>query len=446
MTRKAKTAEEIKHIAEEENVRFLRLMFTDIMGTIKNVEVPVSQLDKVLDNKMMFDGSSIEGFVRIEESDMYLYPDLSTWMIFPWESDHGKVARLICDIYNPDGTPFAGDPRGNLKRALADMKELGFTSFNLGPEPEFFLFKLDENGEITTDLNDKGGYFDFAPTDLGENCRRDIVLELESLGFEVEASHHEVAPGQHEIDFKYADVVDACDNIQTFKLVVKTIARKHGLHATFMPKPLFGINGSGMHCNMSLFNEEGNVFYDESGEMGLSQTAYHFLGGLLKHARAYTAVCNPTVNSYKRLVPGYEAPVYVAWSGRNRSPLIRVPESRGLSTRLELRSVDPSATPYLTMAVLLQAGLDGIRNELTPPPAVDRNIYVMNEEERQHAQIEDLPSTLHNAIKELRKDQVMIDALGRHIFANFVEAKRMEWAAFRQTVSEWEREQYLELY
>ncbi|MDU2091133.1 MAG: type I glutamate--ammonia ligase [Enterococcus faecalis] len=435
MTRKAKTAEEIKHIAEEENVRFLRLMFTDIMGTIKNVEVPVSQLDKVLDNKMMFDGSSIEGFVRIEESDMYLYPDLSTWMIFPWESDHGKVARLICDIYNPDGTPFAGDPRGNLKRALADMKELGFTSFNLGPEPEFFLFKLDENGEITTDLNDKGGYFDFAPTDLGENCRRDIVLELESLGFEVEASHHEVAPGQHEIDFKYADVVDACDNIQTFKLVVKTIARKHGLHATFMPKPLFGINGSGMHCNMSLFNEEGNVFYDESGEMGLSQTAYHFLGGLLKHARAYTAVCNPTVNSYKRLVPGYEAPVYVAWSGRNRSPLIRVPESRGLSTRLELRSVDPSANPYLTMAVLLQAGLDGIRNELTPPPAVDRNIYVMN-----------LPSTLHNAIKELRKDQVMIDALGRHIFANFVEAKRMEWAAFRQTVSEWEREQYLELY
>ena len=423
MTRKAKTAEEIKHIAEEENVRFLRLMFTDIMGTIKNVEVPVSQLDKVLDNKMMFDGSSIEGFVRIEESDMYLYPDLSTWMIFPWESDHGKVARLICDIYNPDGTPFAGDPRGNLKRALADMKQLGFTSFNLGPEPEFFLFKLDENGEITTDLNDKGGYFDFAPTDLGENCRRDIVLELESLGFEVEASHHEVAPGQHEIDFKYADVVDACDNIQTFKLVVKTIARKHGLHATFMPKPLFGINGSGMHCNMSLFNEEGNVFYDESGEMGLSQTAYHFLGGLLKHARAYTAVCNPTVNSYKRLVPGYEAPVYVAWSGRNRSPLIRVPESRGLSTRLELRSVDPSANPYLTMAVLLQAGLDGIRNELTPPPAVDRNIYVMNEEERQHAQIEDLPSTLHNAIKELRKDQVMIDASRSSHFCQFCRSK-----------------------
>nr|WP_170999956.1 type I glutamate--ammonia ligase [Enterococcus nangangensis] len=441
-----KTKEEILKLAEEENVRFLRLMFTDIMGTIKNVEVPVSQLKKVLDNKMMFDGSSIEGFVRIEESDMYLHPDVDTWMIFPWENQHGKVARLICDIYNPDGTPFAGDPRGNLKRALKHMEELGFSSFNLGPEPEFFLFKLDEKGGITTDLNDQGGYFDFAPTDLGENCRRDIVLELEHLGFEVEASHHEVAPGQHEIDFKYANAVEACDNIQTFKLVVKTIARKHGLHATFMPKPLFGINGSGMHCNMSLFTKDGNAFYDEKGEMQLSQTAYHFLGGLLQHARAYTAVCNPTVNSYKRLVPGYEAPVYVAWSGHNRSPLVRVPESRGLSTRLELRSVDPAANPYLAMAVLLEAGLDGIKNEIEPPKAVDRNIYVMTEEERKAVDIFDLPSTLHNAIKVLREDQVMIDALGQHIFNNFVEAKRMEWAAFRQTVSQWERDQYLELY
>ena len=440
------TVEDIKRIAKDENVRFLRLMFTDIMGTIKNVEVPVSQLNKVLENKMMFDGSSIEGFVRIEESDMYLYPDLSTWMIFPWESEHGKVARLICDIYNPDGTPFAGDPRGNLKRALKHMQEMGFTSFNLGPEPEFFLFKLDEDGKVTKTLNDKGGYFDFAPTDLGENCRRDIVLELESLGFEVEASHHEVAPGQHEIDFKYADVIEACDNIQTFKLVVKTIARKHGLHATFMPKPLFGINGSGMHCNMSVCRDNQNVFFDPEGPLQLSQTAYHFLGGLMEHARAFTAVCNPTVNSYKRLVPGYEAPVYVAWSGRNRSPLIRVPESRGLSTRLELRSVDPAANPYLAMAVLLEAGLDGITRELTPPPAVDRNIYIMNEEERAEALIKDLPSTLHNAIKELRVDPVMVDALGQHIFSNFVEAKRMEWASFRQTVSEWEREQYLELY
>ena len=439
-------ADEIIKHAQEENVRFLRLMFTDIMGTIKNVEVPISQLKKVLDNKMMFDGSSIEGFVRIEESDMYLYPDLSTWLIFPWENQHGKVARLICDIYNPDGTPFAGDPRGNLKRILKSMNDLGFTSFNLGPEPEFFLFKLDEEGEITTDLNDKGGYFDFSPMDLGENCRRDIVLELEKMGFEVEASHHETAPGQHEIDFKYADVIEACDNIQTFKLVVKTIARKHGLHATFMAKPLYGIAGSGMHCNMSLFKGKENAFFDEEGDRQLSKTAYQFMAGLLDHARAFTAVCNPTVNSYKRLVPGFEAPVYVAWSGHNRSPLIRIPDARGLSTRLELRSVDPTANPYLAMAVLLEAGLDGIRRELTPPPAVDRNIYVMTEEEREAAQIYDLPSTIHNAIKALRKDPVMIDALGQHIYGNFNEAKRMEWAAYRQTVSEWEREQYLELY
>lgn len=440
------TAEQIKEIAKKENVRFLRLMFTDISGMIKNVEVPISQMDKVLDQKMMFDGSSIEGFVRIEESDMYLYPDLTTWMIFPWEAEHGKVGRLICDIYNADGTPFAGDPRGNLKRVLRHMQELGFSSFELGPEPEFFLFQLDQNQNITQHLNDHGGYFDFAPMDLGENCRRDIVLELEKLGYEVEASHHEAAPGQHEIDFKYADAVDACDSIQTFKLVVKTIARKYNLHATFMPKPMEGIAGSGMHCNMSLFKGKENAFYDESGELELSKTAYQFLAGLIKHARAYTAVCDPTVNSYKRLVPGYEAPVHVAWSGHNRSPLIRVPSSRGLSTRLELRSVDPSANPYLALAALLEAGLDGVQNEMVAPEGVDRNIYVMSEEERETAQIFDLPSTLHNALKELRDDEVMINALGTHIYENFVEAKQMEWAAFRQTVSEWERDQYLELY
>ncbi|MGY3704282.1 type I glutamate--ammonia ligase [Vagococcus martis] len=440
------TKEEIKALAEKENVRFLRLMFTDILGRIKNVEVPISQLDKVLDNKMMFDGSSIEGFVRIEESDMYLYTDLSTWMIFPWESEKGKVARLICDVHGTDGKPFAGDPRSNLKRIMKEMEDLGFTGFNIGPEPEFFLFKLDENGNATKKLNDQGGYFDYAPVDLGENCRRDIVLELESLGFEVEASHHECAPGQHEIDFKYADAIEACDNIQTFELVVRTIARKHGLHATFMPKPLHGIAGSGMHINMSLFNDKGNAFFDENGEDQLSQTAYHFLGGLLEHARGYTAVCNPIVNSYKRLVPGYEAPVYVAWSGKNRSPLVRVPSSRGLSTRLELRSVDPTANPYLAMAVLLQAGLDGIKRKIEPPKAVDRNIYVMTEEEREAAHITDLPSTLHNAVKAMREDDIVKEALGSHIFNNFIEAKRMEWDAYRQSVSEWEREQYLEMY
>lgn len=440
------TIDKIKAQAQSENVRFLRLMFTDILGTIKNVEVPISQLDKVLSNKMMFDGSSIEGFVRIEESDMYLYPDLSTWMIFPWESEKGKVARLICDIYRPDGTPFEGDPRGNLKRIVKQMQEMGFTSFNLGPEPEFFLFKLDEQGEPTLQLNDNGGYFDFAPTDLGENCRRDIVLELESLGFEVEASHHEVAPGQHEIDFKYADVVTACDNIQTFKLVVKTIARKHGLHATFMPKPIYGISGSGMHCNVSLFKNGENVFYDPKGGMQLSTIAFQFLAGLIDHARGYTAICNPTVNSYKRLVPGFEAPIYVAWSGQNRSPLVRIPESRGLSTRLELRSVDPSANPYLALAVLLASGLDGIKKELSPPESVDSNIYIMSEAERLERRIEQLPSTLYNALKALKQDKLIQDALGNHLYSNFMEAKQVEWNAFREQVSDWERQQYLTLY
>ncbi|EIR9975681.1 type I glutamate--ammonia ligase [Listeria monocytogenes] len=440
------TKEDIFRFADEQNVKFIRLQFTDILGIIKNVEIPVSQLKKALDNKIMFDGSSIEGFVRIEESDMYLFPDLYTWVVFPWTAEKGKVARMICDIYNPDMTPFAGDPRANLKRVLKEMEELGFTEFNLGPEPEFFLFKLDENRRPTLELNDSGGYFDLAPTDLGENCRRDIVLELEEMGFEIEASHHEVAPGQHEIDFKYEDAVTACDSIQTFKLVVKTIARKHGLHATFMPKPLFGVNGSGMHFNMSLFNEKGNAFFDESGELELSQTAYHFLAGMLKHARGYTAVTNPTINSFKRLVPGYEAPCYIAWSGKNRSPLVRVPSSRGLSTRLELRSVDPSANPYLAMAVLLKAGLSGIKDELTPPAPVDRNIYGMNEEEREATGIYDLPESLGHALIELEKDDIIKAGLGEHIFEHFIEAKTIECDMFRTAVHPWEREQYLEIY
>ncbi|KAB7708147.1 type I glutamate--ammonia ligase [Bacillus aerolatus] len=440
------TKEDIMNLAREENVKFIRLQFTDILGTIKNVEIPVSQLPKALDNKMMFDGSSIEGFVRIEESDMNLYPDLDTWVVFPWTAEKGKVARLICDIYMPDGTPFAGDPRNNLKRILKEMEELGFSNFNLGPEPEFFLFKLDANGEPTLELNDNGGYFDLAPTDLGENCRRDIVLELEGMGFEIEASHHEVAPGQHEIDFKYADALTACDEIQTFKLVVKTIARKHGLHATFMPKPLFGVSGSGMHCNMSLFKDGRNAFYDESGELQLSETAYQFIAGTIKHAQAYTAITNPTVNSYKRLVPGYEAPCYVAWSGQNRSPLIRIPSARGMSTRVEVRSVDPAANPYLAMAVLLQAGLDGIKNQMTPPPAVDRNIYSMNEEERQQEGVEDLPATLAEALRILKKSDVIKYALGEHILEHFIEAKEIEWDMFRTQVHPWEREQYMKMY
>lgn len=440
------TIKEVLKIIEEEHVRFIRLQFTDILGTIKNVEIPLSQLDKALDNKMMFDGSSIEGFVRIEESDMYLHPDLDTFIVFPWSSDKGKVARFICDIYNPDGSPFTGCPRYNLKRNLKKMEALGFSAFNIGTEPEFFLFKLDENGDPSLELNDHGGYFDLAPTDLGENCRRDIVLELEEIGFEIEASHHEAAPGQHEIDFKYSDALKHADDIQTFKLVVKTIARKHNLHATFMPKPLFGVNGSGMHVNMSLFKNDENMFYDNQGEMELSEIAYQFTAGIIKHATSFTAVTNPIVNSYKRLVPGYEAPCYVAWSGLNRSPLVRVPSSRGLSTRIEVRSVDPAANPYMALAVLLVSGLDGVEHKLTPPISVDKNIYEMDKKEREQHGIEDLPATLMDALIELQKNDMIIESLGDHLYEHFIEAKTMEWDMFRTTVHPWEREQYLTSY
>lgn len=440
------TKKDIKEMAKDEGVEFLRLMFTDINGIIKNVEVPISQIDKVLDNKMTFDGSSIDGFVRIEESDMLLYPDLSTWLVFPWGSESGKVARLICDIYTPDGKPFAGDPRNNLRRVIEEMKTAGFTEFNIGPEPEFFLFKLNENDEVTLDLNDKGGYFDFAPVDLGENCRREIVLELEKLNFEVEASHHEVGDGQHEIDFKYSDALTAADNIQTFKLVVKTIARKHGLHATFMAKPLQGIAGSGMHMNMSLFKDDQNIFDNPNSDEKLSDDAYFFLNGILNHARALTALNNPTVNSYKRLVPGFEAPVYIAWSGKNRSPLIRIPSARGKSTRIELRSTDPTANPYLAIAGILAAGLDGIKKQEMPVHSVDRNIYSMSPAERAENNISDLPSTLHNAVKAFERDEVVKNALGKHLTQSFIDSKDLEWASYRQTVSNWERDQYLELY
>jgi glutamine synthetase len=437
--------EDILRIAKEQNVRFIRLQFTDLLGTIKNVEIPFNQLEKALDNKIMFDGSSIEGYVRIEESDMYLHPDLSTWVIFPWVTQD-RVARLICDIYLPDGRPFPGDPRGILKRVLKDAEEMGYSAMNVGPEPEFFLFKTDEKGNPTTELNDQGGYFDLAPTDLGENCRREIVLTLEEMGFEIEASHHEVAPGQHEIDFKYADAIRAADQIQTFKLVVKTVARQHGLHATFMPKPIFGVNGSGMHCHQSLFKGNKNVFYDENDKIGLSQTARYYMAGILKHARSFAAITNPTVNSYKRLVPGYEAPCYVAWSASNRSPMIRIPASRGLSTRIEVRNPDPAANPYLTLAVMLQAGLDGIKNKMQLPPPTDRNIYVMSDEEREEQGIPSLPLNLKEALIELLRDDVICQALGDHALAHFYELKEIEWDMYRTQVHQWERDQYMTLY
>ena len=447
MAKRELSKDEVRKMVKDENIRFLRVMFTDMLGTIKSVDLPVSQLDKLMDNKIMFDGSSIDGFVRIEESDMYLYPDMSTWLVFPWGAEHGKVARVICSVQTVDGEPFAGDPRNNLKRVLKDMQKMGFKDFNIGPEPEFFLFKTDEQGNPTQTVNDQENYFDMEPADRGEDCRRDIVLALEKMGFDVEAAHHEVAPGQHEVDFKYSDALEAADNIQTFKLIVKTIAKKYGLHATFMPKPLSGINGSGMHLNMSLFTQNGdNAFFDPEDERQLSQTAYHFLGGLMKHARAYTAVCNPIVNSYKRLVPGFEAPVYVAWSTSNRSPLIRIPSDRGMGTRVELRSADPSANPYLAIAAVLEAGLDGLRNELPAIHEVDENIYQMTSKERVEKDVRNLPDTLHNALKSLAKDEVVKGSMGDHIYHSFMEAKTREYNAYRQHVSDWERQRYMEKY
>lgn len=433
-------------MAVDGNVRYVRLQFTDLLGVIKNVEIPIDQLHKALDNKIMFDGSSIEGFVRIEESDMYLIPDRSTWLVFPWGGEYGNVARLICEIDLPDKTPFPGDPRGVLRRVLEQAKDMGFSSFNVGPEPEFFLFKMDEHGNPTQDVNDEGGYFDWAPLDLGENCRRDITLTLENMDFAIEASHHEVAPGQHEIDFQYADAIEAADNISTFRLVVKTVARKYGLHATFMPKPVYGINGSGMHCHMSLFRNGENAFYDATDALGLSQTARNFLAGILAHARAFTAIANPLVNSYKRLVPGFEAPSYVAWSLKNRSPLVRIPAARGMSTRVEVRSPDPSCNPYLAIAAMLAAGLDGIKQELALPEPINRNIYVMTAEEKEAAGIRSLPENLGAAIDEFTKDEVITTALGEHVVSHFVEAKRMEWDVYRTQISEWERQQYLSTY
>ena len=447
MTRHVYTKDEVRQLVKNENVHFLRLMFTDLFGASKSVDIPISQLDKLLDNKIMFDGSSIDGFVRIEESDMYLYPDMSTWLVFPWGQEHGKVARVICSVYTIDGKPFSGDPRNNLQRVVNEMQSMGFKNFNIGPEPEFFLFKTDEQGQPTMEVNDQENYFDMEPMDLGEECRRDIVLSLEKMGFSVEAAHHEVAPGQHEVDFKYADALEAADNIQTFKLVVKTIAKQHGLYATFMPKPLTGVNGSGMHLNMSLFNQDNqNTFFDEKGDLQLSQTAYNFLGGLLKHVRSLTAICNPTVNSYKRLVPGYEAPVYVAWSASNRSPLVRVPGSRGMGTRLELRSVDPSANPYLAIAAVLGAGLSGLKEKIQPAPEVKENIYHMSAAERKAKGIVDLPDTLHNALKSLADDEVVKDALGMHLYDNFMAAKTREYDAYRVNVSRWETKTYMSKY
>ena len=441
------TRDEIMHIIKEKNVNFFRLQFVDIFGFLKNIALPLSQIEKALDGKIMFDGSSIEGFVRINESDMYLKPDYDTFVVMPWrEKDGSNAARIICDVYKPDGTPFVGCPRNNLKRVLAEAKKLGYT-MNVGTEAEFFLFRRDAEGRATTITDDVTGYFDVEPDDAGIDCRRKIIKTLEAMGFEIEASHHEVAEGQHEINFKYADALTAADNTVTFKWVVRSIAAEFGLHATFMPKPVFGINGSGMHTNQSLFNLDGtNAFYDEKGPLELSPVAYKYIAGIMKNAKGFCAVTNPLVNSYKRLVAGYEAPVYVAWSASNRSALVRIPASRGMGTRTEVRCPDPTCNPYLAFAMMLGAGLDGIKNDLPVPDAVNADIFEMTAAEKKEAGIASLPANLYEAVQELKASPIALDALGPHILAKYIEGKEKEWDSFRIAITDWEHKTYLSRY
>jgi glutamine synthetase len=440
------TKESILKRAEDLDVKFIKLQFTDVFGTTKNVAIPSSQLEKALDGDIMFDGSSIEGFVRIEESDMYLKPDMNTFSLIPWQSEYGNVARLICDVYNPDGKPFEGCPRNILKKVIKEAEKMGFT-MNAGPEAEFYLFERDLEDMPTTSSKDHGGYFDLSPVDLGDEVRRAMVTELESMGFEIEASHHEVGEGQHEIDFKYADALTTADNVVTFKFVVRKIAMQYGLHASFMPKPLFGKAGSGMHTHQSLFKGKNtNAFYDEDAKYQLSKTAMNYIGGLLAHARGFAAITNPLVNSYKRLVPGYEAPVYIAWSEKNRSPLVRIPARRGLGTRAELRNPDPACNPYLALAVTLKAGLDGIKKKTDPGDPVNLNIYHLTERQKKDLKIKSLPSSLSEALDELEADDVVRSALGPHVYENFMTAKRIEWDEYRTQVFPWEVERYLGVY
>jgi len=441
------TREEIMKIIEEQNVHFFRLQFVDIFGFMKNIAIPLSQIEKALDGQMMFDGSSIDGFVRINESDMYLKPDYDTFVVLPWRDQEGtNAARIICDVYKSDGTPFEGCPRNNLKRVLAEAKDMGYT-MNVGTEAEFFLFEKDEFGEATTITHDVAGYFDVDPDDCGINCRREIIETLEAMGFEIEASHHEVAEGQHEVNFKYSDALTAADNTLTFKWVVRSIAAQHGLHATFMPKPVFGINGSGMHTNQSLFKLDGtNAFFDENGPLQLSETAYQYIAGIAKNAKGFAAVTNPLVNSYKRLVPGYEAPVYIAWSASNRSALIRIPASRGLGTRTEVRCPDPTCNPYLAFAMMLKSGLDGVVNKLQAPDSVDQDIFKMTAAEKEATGIESLPANLKEAIDAFKVNPIAKDALGEHIFTKYIEGKEKEWDDYRTAVTDWELDNYLSNY
>ncbi len=439
------TADDIKKIIKDKKVEFIKLQFCDINGTVKNMSVPATQIDKVLNNESMLDGSSIKGFRNIETSDMYFYPDTSTFTLLPFREDKTagtNVARIICDIHNPDGTPFEGCPRANLKRVIKKAKDLGY-EMNVGPEAEFFIFKKDENGHPITQTHDRAGYYDASPEDMGENIRKEIVRTITAMGFDVEASHHEVADGQHEIDFKYEDALTSADNIVTFRYAVKSVANKHGVHATFMPKPIFGINGSGMHCNLSLFKNGKNTFFDPKRAHQLSETALYAIGGLLDHVKSFTAITNPLVNSYKRIVPGYEAPVYLAWSLANRSALIRVPAKRGNATRVELRSPDPSCNPYLALAVILESILDGVQKKTRPPLDIDKNIFKMDDRERKRAKIETLPGSLHEALMLMKKSAMVKSALGEHIFKEFMQSKLKEWEGYRTAVTQYELDNYL---
>jgi glutamine synthetase len=443
-TRAGKTKEELLEQLAGDGVRFLRLQFTDIMGINKNVEVPRSEFEKAIDGRIMFDGSSVQGFVRIEESDMLLQPDLDTYVCFPWDEAGGRVARLICDICTPDGAPFAGCPRHALKRVCQTAADMGYT-MRAGPEPEFFLFRR-EDGQPTVESHDRGGYFDLTPIDQGEDARRAIVNALERIGFAVEAAHHEVAPAQHEVDFRHKPALVTADNIATFRFVVRKVALDFGLHATFMPKPIFGANGSGMHVHQSLFANGDNAFYDEDAEDGLSAVARAYIAGLLSYAREYCVVTNPLVNSYKRLVPGYEAPTHIAWSVRNRSPLARVPARRGKGTRVELRMPDPACNPYLALTVMLGAGLEGVREGLDPGPPVNKNIFAMSHRERRRLRIDALPDSLGEAVEMFAKSRFTRQILGDHIFKHYVEAKRAEWREYIAAVHPWEVDRYLSTY
>lgn len=430
---------------ELNDVKFIRLQFTDIFGRMKNIAITSKQLERALEEGIIFDASAIAGFSEIEQSDMLLLPDPKTLSIIPWRPQHGKVARLICDIKNYDGAQFSGDPRYILKKSVEKATKLGYT-FNIGPECEFFLFHTDSEGRPTTKTHDSAGYFDLAPMDMGENCRREICMVLEDMGFEIEASHHENAAGQHEIDFKYDDVLSAADKIMTFKTVVKIVAQRNGLHATFMPKPIMNTYGSGMHINMSISQNGKNLFANEDNNRDISDFAKMFAAGILKHIKGITAVSNPLVNSYKRFVPGFEAPVHIAWSHMNRSPLLRIPAPKGDATRIELRSPDPSCNPYLTLALVLEAGLDGLNNKLQISDPIDLNTYNLTPEQELSYGIERLPSNLYLALEEMKKDPYVKEVLGKHIYEKYINAKENEWMAYNNSVHSWEIDNYLSAY